>query len=284
VQRIVAELIPRYASFCPTALEAAAKVSINMYNWSFGVLMRGEDVDGVAYQTAKACVFGLVDICCTASHEAPTSSVISGICSAVFQNVLTFFTSTFEGKDIYQVGLSEIRRLLEPMEFFSDLKQEPGDDNEPPSQKLFKFRALCLLRIFFSFPKNLLAACFDLLVTSGTDSVHRKGGQYFLSQLRSHLSDNEVTHSSNRISDGIPLCTDSAPCDAECKGSEVNSVSNDNIDLEKLLLLSKNCFVGMVMLKYMLIICHRRKPLICLVVCFSRHSIPFLLFPNRVFY
>ena len=249
MQRIVAELIPRYASFCPTALEAAAKVSISMYNWSFGIVMRGEDVDGVAYQTAKACVFGLVDICCTASHEAPTSSVISGICSAVFQNVLTFFTSTFEGKDICQVGRSEIQKLLEPMEFFSDLKQEPADDNEPPSQKLFKFRALCLLCIFFSFPKDLLTACFDLLVTSGTDAVHRKGGQYFLHQLTSHLNNNEVTHSSNRISNGIPLCTDSTPCDTECEGSqEVNPVSNDNNDLEKLLLLSKNCFVGMVKL------------------------------------
>lgn len=246
MQRIVAELIPRYASFCPTALEAAAKVSINMYNWSFAIIMRGEDVDTVAYQTAKACVFGLVDICCTASREAPSSSVISGICSAVFQSVLTFFTSTFEGQDISRIGCSEIQKLQDPTEIFYYLKQEPADCNESPLQKLFQFRALSLLHIFFSFPKDLLAACFELLVTSGTDTVHRKGAEYFLNQLTSQLNDNEVTNSSNRISDGIPLCTDSAQCDRERKGSEeVNPVSIDNINLEKPLLVSKNCFIGM---------------------------------------
>ncbi|ONK75905.1 uncharacterized protein A4U43_C03F21800 [Asparagus officinalis] len=246
VQRIVAELIPRYASFCPTALEAAVKVSINMYNWSFAIIMRGEDVDTVAYQTAKACIFGLVEICCTASHEAPTSSVISGICSAVFENVLTFFTSTFEGNDIYQIGYSELQKLQEPIEFFCDLKQEPADKNEPPLHKLFKFRALSLLRIFLTSPQNLLSACFELLVASGTDTVHRNGGQYFLSQLTSQLNETEVTHSSNRISDATPLCTDSAQCDTEHRGSEeANPVSNDNNNLEKPLLLSKNCFIEM---------------------------------------
>lgn len=212
--------------------------------------MRGEDVDTVAYQTAKACVFGLVDICCTASREAPSSSVISGICSAVFQNVLTFFTSTFEGQNISQIGCREIQKLQGPTEIFYCLKQESADCNESPLQKLFKFRALSLLHIFFSSPKDLLDACFELLVTSGTDTIHHKGAEYFLNQLTSQFNDNEVTNSSSRISDGIPLCTDSAQCDRESKGSEdVNPVSIDDINLKKPLLISTNCFIGMVMLK-----------------------------------
>ncbi|URE14105.1 RRM [Musa troglodytarum] len=152
VQRIVAELIPRYAAFCPTALEAAARVSINMYNWSLAIIVKGEDVDGVAYETVKACIFGLVDICCTASHEAPTSSVIQGICSAVFSNILTFFVSTFEGKDIYQIGSREVLKLQDPMDFLHELKHETKYESE---------------------------------------TVLHREGQYFLNQMTSHLSDDE---------------------------------------------------------------------------------------------
>uniref|UniRef100_A0A1D1XE97 Actin cytoskeleton-regulatory complex protein PAN1 n=1 Tax=Anthurium amnicola TaxID=1678845 RepID=A0A1D1XE97_9ARAE len=217
VQRIVAELIPCYASFCPTALEAAAKVAINMYNWSVAIIMRGEDVDGIAYQTAKACIFGLVEICCTASSEAPTSSVIRVICTAVFVNVLSFFTSTFEGKDICQIGIKEIDKLQEPMDLFCELKQEEIDDNEPASYRLFRFRALSLLKIFFSCPKNSIAACFELVRSSGTDVGGHNKGHYFLNQVTSQLNVGEVTHVLAKSSDEEISHTDSMRTSIERK-------------------------------------------------------------------
>ncbi|XP_008792566.2 uncharacterized protein LOC103709136 isoform X1 [Phoenix dactylifera] len=242
VQRIVAELIPRYASYCPTALEAAVKVSINMYNWSLAIIMRGEDVDGVAFQISKACIFGLVDICCTASYEAPTSSVIRGICNAVFLNVLSFFTSTFEGKDIYPIGSKEILKLQEPMEFFYELKQEQTDDKEPALHKLFELRALSLLCIFFSFPKNLLAACFELFVSGKTDVVIHQRGQYFLRQVTRHLNVGETNHDLEKTIDGTLLCADSAE-----PGTNFNAkpVANENTIPEKSLQQSNSSFMGM---------------------------------------
>ncbi|KAM0951478.1 putative RNA recognition motif domain, nucleotide-binding alpha-beta plait domain superfamily [Dioscorea sansibarensis] len=240
VQRIVAELIPRYASYCPTALEAAAKVSINMYNWSLAIIMRGEDVDGVAYQTAKACIFGLVDICSTASHEAPTSSVIQGICSAVFLNVLTFFTSSFEEKDIFEIGGKQVMKLQESMESFSDLKQELADDVEPASYKLFKFRALSLLHIFFCYPRNLLEACFELLVSDGVDGLAK--GRYFLTQVTSFLGVGDPALDETK--DEILLCKDSSQaCTHVKETNEVKHVSNDGTVLEKSP--SKISFMGM---------------------------------------
>ncbi|KAH7660814.1 activating signal cointegrator complex subunit 2 protein [Dioscorea alata] len=240
VQRIVAELIPRYASYCPTALEAAAKVSINMYNWSLAIIIRGEDVDGVAYQTAKACIFGLVDICSTASHEAPTSSVIQGICSAVFLNVLTFFTSSFEEKDIFEIGGKQLMKLQESMESFSDLKQEPADDVELASYKLFKFRALSLLYIFFSYPRNLLEACFELLVSDGVDGLAK--GRYFLTQVTTFFSVGDPAL--DEIKDEISPCKDSSQaCTHVKETNEVAHVSNDGTVLEKSL--SKISFMGM---------------------------------------
>ncbi|KAL5228002.1 hypothetical protein ABZP36_016267 [Zizania latifolia] len=182
VQRILAESIPQYASYCPTALEAATKVSINMYKWNLAIVTRGEDVDGVAYQTARSCILGLTDICSTASFEAPKSSVITGICSAVYMTVLTFFISTFHGKDIYPIGSRKLPNLQDPVEMLDVLKQESGDDNQGT---LVELRALSLLCIFLLFPENILDACFTLIASA--EDVKGEG-LYFLKQLTCHLN------------------------------------------------------------------------------------------------
>ncbi|KAG6487215.1 hypothetical protein ZIOFF_055799 [Zingiber officinale] len=245
VQRIVADLIPRYASFCPTALEAAARVSINMYNWSLAIIMRGEDMDSVAYETVKACILGLVDISCTASSEAPTSSVIQGICSAVFSNILTFFVSTFEGKDIYPVASREVEKLHEPMEFLREMKDDK-EDNEPVLHRLFKLRALSLLCILFAFPKNLLAACFELFVSGGNDNTLHSGAQFFLRQVTSHL--NGAENVKNNVSDGeidpSSLCPKSARTGVDSDGNDQTKTEANNDKLEKMVFESNNCLLG----------------------------------------
>ncbi|XP_059638230.1 uncharacterized protein LOC132280124 [Cornus florida] len=241
VQRIVADLIPRYASFCPTALEAAAKVTINMHNWSLAVINRGEDADGVAFETAKACIFGLADICHTASAEAPTSSVIRGICSAVFLNVLTFFISSLEGEDIFQTVDREILVIQDSAEIFSELKQKLSDENDSAVLKLSKFRSLCLLRIFFCCPKNSLAACFELLNSTATD----KEGRYFLCQVTSKLGAGDVAYNLNSTRNEPKPSAGSIETGSE--GNEVISeqpISDDNHASENAVL--KNCLLGLV--------------------------------------
>ncbi|KAG2320755.1 hypothetical protein Bca4012_056209 [Brassica carinata] len=54
-----ADLVPRYAPYCPTAISDAVQSVI-------------DDVDGVAFQTAKA--FSLVDLCSAASSNRASSS------------------------------------------------------------------------------------------------------------------------------------------------------------------------------------------------------------------
>ncbi|KAL2505748.1 nucleic acid binding [Abeliophyllum distichum] len=192
LQRLVAEYIPRYASYCPTALEAAAKVVINMHNCSSTVTSGGEDVDAVAFETAKTCILGLVDICQTAAFEAPTSAVIQGICSTVFLDVFTFFISSFEGRDIFEIVDQIVLRIHDVTESFSEFKQKFLEEDNSALVKLSKLRVLCFLRIYFSCPKNSIAACFDLFDSAGTEGLQK--GNYFLRQLIRELNDIGAHH------------------------------------------------------------------------------------------
>ncbi|KAJ3696165.1 hypothetical protein LUZ60_001542 [Juncus effusus] len=174
VQRIVAELIPRYVSYCPTAIEAASKVSINMYNWSLSLISKGEDVDKSAYYTAKACIIGLTEICYTASNESSSLDV--------FKRVFNFFVSSFEGKDIYRIGRDRIEKLQDPVEFLYEMKMESEDDNDEWSNerclnKLFEIRVLSLFCMFVSSPKNLIEACFGESESLSNEAV------YFINQI-----------------------------------------------------------------------------------------------------
>ncbi|KAK1427501.1 hypothetical protein QVD17_16187 [Tagetes erecta] len=190
VQRLVAEFVPKYASYCPTALEAAAKVCINIYNRSMSVLEKEEDEDDFSLVTAKTCIFGLANICQVASSETPTSSVIQGICSAVFLNVLNFLISSLEGQSIFQIVNKDVLKTFDSLKTFSELKQDLSGDDVAPSVKLSQFHALCILWIFYKCPRNSLAACFELCSSNATDAGSN-GGQYFLTQVTTRLDTND---------------------------------------------------------------------------------------------
>lgn len=245
----MADFVPRYASYCPTALEAAAKVVINMHKWSLTTINRGEDSNGVAFETAKACIFGLGDICSAAASEAPTSSVIRGICSAVFLNVLTFFLSSFEGKDIFQIVDKETLKIHDSPELFPRLKQKFSDEDGSPLLKLPKFSALSFLKIFFSCSKKLLAACFELFNSTTTEGINKEG-YFFLSQVTSRLDADDATHTSNTTIDGPKSCPGSVETSTEGnKVSDEGFVRDGNHVLGKASPMSNSCLLRLVLVK-----------------------------------
>ncbi|XP_021846419.2 uncharacterized protein [Spinacia oleracea] len=249
VKRILSEFIPRYGSFCPTALEAAGQVVINMHNWSVPVISRGEDVDGVSFETAKNCVTGLVDICCTASIEAPSSSVIRGICSAVFLNVVTFFASSIDGKDIFQIIDKECLKMQGSEEIYLQLKQSILEEDVSPLLKLLKIRALCLLRIFFLCPKDFLAACFELFSTHAADGFCGEG-KYFLKQLCFALNTDDDPYFSSVNGEGAEPqanigCKESDALKEKDSGKRPES-AGDHLHGNKKSLL-KICLLGLVL-------------------------------------
>ena len=237
-------MIPRYASYCPTALEAAVKVVINMPNCSLALISNGEDFDGVAFETAEACIFGLVDICGAAAKEAPTSSVIQGICSAVFLSVFTFFISSFEGKDIFQIIDKESLMIQDAKEFTSEFKEKFLDEGDSKLLKLLKFRAVSFLRLFFSCPKHSLSACFELFDSTATDATNM-GGHYFLRQLTNRLDD-AVSYNLTRESDDEKPSLSSLG--KICQGNNVGPYRHleSNLVPRNVSPVSRNCILNLV--------------------------------------
>ncbi|KAE9588462.1 putative RNA recognition motif domain-containing protein [Lupinus albus] len=225
VRRIVADLIPQYACYCPTNLEAAAEVIIDMHNWSLALINRGEDSNGIAFATARACIFGLADICCTASSVAPKSAVTRGISSAVFQNVLTFFMALFEGKDVMQFVDKNFLNMQDSIEVFSELKQKVLDEDGCSLTKLPRSCALCLLWIFFSCPKDLLAACFVLLGCVAKEKASI--GQHFMGLVTSTLDDDAV-QLLDSANDEPKSCTGSTGSDIRDHEGDEEITTNDN--------------------------------------------------------
>ncbi|GFY86006.1 nucleic acid binding protein [Actinidia rufa] len=249
VQRIVADLIPRYASYCPTALEAAAKVTINMHNWSLAVISRGEDTDDIAFGTATACILGLADICHTASKEAPTSSVIQGICSAVFLNVLAFLISSLDGKDIFQIVDIETLKIQDSSELFSELKQKFSDEDESALFKLSKLCALCLLRIFFCCTASSLEACFEFFDSTAPEGAHK--GRYFFGQVTNRLFTDNMALDVDNIRNEPKLSTSILETGAEGQDIVIEKqVSDGDGVLGDASSVPKNCLLGLVLGKH----------------------------------
>lgn len=216
-----------------------------MHNCSLAVISRGEDVDGVACRTATLCISGLVDICQAAQSEAPTSSVIQGICSSVFINVLSFLISTFNGIDLFHIVDKGVLKMQDSTLLFSEFKQTILAENDNAVAKLSKLGALSLIRIFFCCPKNALAACFEFCDSVATEEFHSHG-LYFLRQVTSELEASDVANHVDCKNDGIVLSTGSN--DTRHKTEETTHhglVSHDNHKSDGPPL-AKTCLLGLV--------------------------------------
>ncbi|XP_057794294.1 uncharacterized protein LOC131010671 isoform X2 [Salvia miltiorrhiza] len=246
VQRLVAEYIPRYASFCPAALDAAGKALINMHNQCITMISGGEDINGIAFETAKACILGLVDVCHAAASENPNSEVVQGTCSVVFHDVFTFFVCSFEGKSIFDIVDYSVLKIYDVAESLSDFKRKFLEEHISISLKLSKLRGLCFLSILFGLPKYSLVTLFELFESTGMGGIQK--GKYLLRELTTeldyvsgrHLDERNGDESSERSS--RMKCQEKDPVN-ESPAAKGNSLSNCSFAL------LKNCLLALVLSK-----------------------------------
>lgn len=242
VQRLVAECIPRYASYCPAALEAAGKALLNMHNQCITAISGGEDIDCIAFETAKACILGLVDVCRAAASENPNSEINQGICSVVFHDAFTFFVSSFEGKSIFDIVDRSVLKIYDAAESLSDFKRKFLEEHNSILLKLSKLRGLCFLSILFGFPKYSLVALFELFESTGMGGIQK--GKYLLREFTTeldyvgapHLDGDESSLHSSRMK-----CQEKDPLN-ESPASKGNSLPNCSSGL------LKNCLLALVII------------------------------------
>ncbi|KAL1217198.1 Flowering time control protein FPA [Cardamine amara subsp. amara] len=240
VKRLVADLVPRYALYCPTAIGDAVQAVIDMHNFSLEALNGGQDADGVAFQTAKACIFGLVDLCSAAYSKITSSPGARDICSAVFRNVLTFFVLSFEGKDIFQIVDKSDLKVYEPDEIFSQLIQKLSVANSLPVIKLSQFRVVALLKVFFNFPRKSIDTCFGFFNSSSTEDVAT--GRYLISHMTEKINDIDAASNEPEVDENSGQ-TGSNKIEASGKNEERligNQEASDSLT---------SCLLGMILRK-----------------------------------
>ncbi|KAF0910535.1 hypothetical protein E2562_002978 [Oryza meyeriana var. granulata] len=157
--------------------------------------------------------------------------------------VLTFFISTFNGKDIYHIGSRRLLNLREPVELLDILKQESGGDNRHADDCLIELRALSLLCIFLLFPENMLDACFALIASA--EDVKGEG-LYFLKQLTCHLNSDTITDALDVQTDGASQRTGMDVDQPGTKESVDSKLSSHNVGVSRSSMLQPNeCYMTM---------------------------------------
>lgn len=93
--------------------------------------------------------------------------------------------------------------------------------------KLSKFHALCLFWIFFSCPKDVLAACLEL-VGSATKVEVCVGGQQFLNLVTSMMDNNDADQLLDSVGDRPKSCKDSTTSDTWGSMGGEETITDDN--------------------------------------------------------
>uniref|UniRef100_A0A7N0U9M8 Spen paralogue and orthologue SPOC C-terminal domain-containing protein n=1 Tax=Kalanchoe fedtschenkoi TaxID=63787 RepID=A0A7N0U9M8_KALFE len=245
-QRIIADLIPRYAPYCSTTLEPAVEALISIHSWSLDMISKAEDDGGIAFDTAAACVVGLADICCIASQTSP---VMHGVCSSIFQTVLVFFISSLEKQDLHLFVDDDTIEKLQSDKLFPELKQKILDEDKDIANKLLTLRCLSLYRIFVCRPKEILSACFKFMHISEKEGSLDKC-LYFLRQVMTRFEAKVSNHSANASHD-IKSCPGSVQTTASWNSPNctVKDTGNDNNRGSVFRTASDSCLLEMVLAK-----------------------------------
>lgn len=178
VQRIAAEVIPRYAAYCPSAIEFAFKALIQILECSEGVVAKGRDFDGIVFKTMEACLSGMGELLSAAVTAASECPDISDMAMVVSNGIPFYLLSRLEGRDLIKSAETAVGVAQENSVYLKDAM--------PMHEKLSVLVSINLVKIFYSKPRPVLAACFDLL--SSSNENQRKQGRHFLRQIMDEQS------------------------------------------------------------------------------------------------
>lgn len=184
VRRIAAELVPRYAVFCPTALDLAARTTLQLSDWSCGLIRKGgKEGEGLAGETAEACFHGLVNIAAAAVTAAFELSSLSAMCTEVCRNIYMYLLRQLDGRQLNLAYETNVQEEDRSTRHEAATKADDIDliaDSVGP-KKLDTLITSSMLQIFTCDPQGVLSACLELL--RATDGEHRRDGQHFLAQI-----------------------------------------------------------------------------------------------------
>ncbi|XP_024534964.1 uncharacterized protein LOC112340438 [Selaginella moellendorffii] len=180
VRRIAAEIIPRYAVYCPTALDAAARVILQICDWTSSILVHDKGHDDVIAETAQACFSGLVQLSKAANTVAGSFLGLGDMCAGVCRNIASYLLCQLNGNEL----------LCE--------EDEESSSSSAGGRKIGQVISESMSKLFRNDPENVIASCFELLRADAPEQ--RKHALHFLAQIAVEEIDEKNTDTEKKPS------------------------------------------------------------------------------------
>ncbi|XP_024515276.1 uncharacterized protein LOC9653492 isoform X1 [Selaginella moellendorffii] len=180
VRRIAAEIIPRYAVYCPTALDAAARVILQICDWTSSILVHDKAHDDVIAETAQACFSGLVQLSIAANTVAGSFLGLGDMCAGVCRNIASYLLCQLNGNEL----------LCE--------EDEESSSSSAGGRKIGQVLSESMSKLFRNDPENVIASCFELLRADAPEQ--RKHALHFLAQIAVEEIDEKNTDTEKKPS------------------------------------------------------------------------------------
>eukprot|EP00897_Mesotaenium_endlicherianum_P004931 jgi/Mesen1/4466/ME000227S03479 len=182
VRVIAAELIARYAGKCPTGLQAAGTVLLQLCDWAGDEVVRSGNTQpgGLPMQAAQAAFRALPAFMTATAFARSARALPPMLCSAIQKEVALYLLRQLHGYPLLAAAAGMVNLTIHVPLVGAPAGLMGGQQQSQASNGVAALAASAALRALAEHPEAVLGACVEAL--RSTDPLQRREGLHFLLQ------------------------------------------------------------------------------------------------------